>query len=65
MKSIVMLTFLGGVNEVGGNCILLEDLGYDVKLIVDFGVNFEKSIFYSIGHIQVLSGQPYIIQKLF
>ncbi|GAG87995.1 unnamed protein product, partial [marine sediment metagenome] len=30
--SDVRLTFLGGVNEVGGNKILLEDFNYDVKL---------------------------------
>ncbi|NVM16421.1 MAG: hypothetical protein HWN80_01805 [Candidatus Lokiarchaeota archaeon] len=35
------LTFLGGVNEVGGNKILLEDFNYDVKILLDFGINIK------------------------
>ncbi|MFX1503680.1 MAG: MBL fold metallo-hydrolase [Promethearchaeota archaeon] len=38
----VRLTFLGGVNEVGGNNILLEDFEYDVKIFLDFGINIKK-----------------------
>ncbi|MDI6819316.1 MAG: MBL fold metallo-hydrolase [Candidatus Hodarchaeaceae archaeon] len=34
------LTFYGGVNEIGGNKILLEDR--DIKLLLDFGLNFAR-----------------------
>ena len=34
------LTFFGGVNEIGGNKILLEDKG--TKIFLDFGMNFGK-----------------------
>jgi len=37
----VRLTFLGGLNEVGGNKILLEDFNYDVKIFLDFGINIK------------------------
>lgn len=40
--SDVRLTFLGGVNEVGGNNILLEDYKYNVKIFLDFGINIKK-----------------------
>ena len=39
MEHKVRLTFYGGVNKVGGNKVLLEDFGYDVKLFLDFGIN--------------------------
>ena len=32
------LTFYGGVNEIGGNKILLEDR--DTKIFLDFGQSF-------------------------
>jgi ribonuclease J len=35
---LVKLTFYGGVNEIGGNKILLEDRG--TKLFLDFGQSF-------------------------
>ncbi|MFX1450812.1 MAG: MBL fold metallo-hydrolase [Promethearchaeota archaeon] len=41
----IKLTLLGGVNEVGGNTILLEDGGYNVKIFIDFGIkigNYNK-----------------------
>lgn len=39
------LTFYGGVNEIGGNKILLQD--GDSKVFLDFGKNFEKErLFY-------------------
>ena len=38
----VRLTLLGGVNEVGGNIVLLEDLEYDVKVFLDFGIRIKK-----------------------
>ena len=41
-NSAVRLTFLGGVNEVGGNKILLEDFNYDVKIFLDFGINIKN-----------------------
>ena len=41
-NSAVRLTFLGGVNEVGGNRILIEDFNYDVKIFLDFGINIKN-----------------------
>ena len=41
-NSAVRLTFLGGVNEVGGNRILIEDFNYDVKIFLDFGINIRN-----------------------
>ena len=41
-NSTVRLTFLGGVNEVGGNKILLEDFTYNVKIFLDFGINIKN-----------------------
>jgi mRNA degradation ribonuclease J1/J2 len=35
---MVKLTFYGGVNEIGGNKILLEDKG--TKIFLDFGQSF-------------------------
>jgi len=34
------LTFYGGVGEIGGNKILLEDA--KARVFLDFGTNFEK-----------------------
>ena len=34
------VTFYGGVNEVGGNKILLEDK--DTKVLLDFGMSFGR-----------------------
>jgi len=43
---MVSLTFYGGVGEIGGNKILLEDK--DTRVLLDFGINFaERSKFYS------------------
>ncbi len=36
------MTFFGEANEIGGTKILLEDFGYDVKLFLDFGINFDN-----------------------
>jgi len=41
-KTKILITFLGGVDEVGGNIVLLEDLEYDVKIFLDFGINIKK-----------------------
>jgi ribonuclease J len=38
----IRLTLLGGVNEVGGNTILLEDLEYNVKVFLDFGIKIKN-----------------------
>jgi len=35
---LTSLTFFGGVNEIGGNKILLEDK--DTKVFLDFGLSF-------------------------
>src|SRR5688572_15360891 len=40
MASDTSLTFYGGVNEIGGNKILLEDK--DTKIFIDFGKSFSK-----------------------
>ena len=46
MKSNTSLTFYGGVNEIGGNKILLQDKG--TKIFLDFGMSFAlKKQFYS------------------
>ena len=37
---MVNLTFYGGVNEIGGNKILLEDR--DTKIFLDFGMSFGR-----------------------
>ncbi len=37
---MVKLSFFGGVNEIGGNKILLDDS--DTKIFLDFGNNFKK-----------------------
>ncbi|MFW9942787.1 MAG: MBL fold metallo-hydrolase [Candidatus Thorarchaeota archaeon] len=41
-KSQIQLTFLGGVDEVGGNIVLLEDLEINVNIFLDFGINIKK-----------------------
>ena len=38
------LTFYGGVNEIGGNKILLEDQG--TRVFLDFGMSFGQSGIY-------------------
>ncbi len=38
----ITITLLGGVNEVGGNVVLLEDFSYGVKLFIDFGIKIKK-----------------------
>jgi len=44
--SMAKLTFYGGVGEIGGNKILLEDR--DTKILLDFGMSFaERRRFYS------------------
>jgi ribonuclease J len=35
---MVRLTFYGGVNEIGGNKILIEDKG--TRVILDFGMSY-------------------------
>lgn len=42
MESKVDLTFCGGINEVGGNALLLEDHIHNVKLFIDFGINIKS-----------------------
>jgi len=41
-QNYISITFLGGVNEVGGNVVLLEDFVYDVKIFIDFGIKIGK-----------------------
>ncbi len=36
MDDVLNIPLLGGVKEAGGNIFLLEDLGYDVKIFIDF-----------------------------
>ncbi|KKK97349.1 hypothetical protein LCGC14_2653670 [marine sediment metagenome] len=38
----IRLALLGGVNKVGGNNILLEDLEYDMKVFLDFGIKIKS-----------------------
>jgi len=42
MDKPVSIRLLGGINEVGGNIVLLEDFIYGVKLFLDFSVNIKK-----------------------
>jgi len=44
------LTFFGGVNEIGGNKILLEDK--DTKIFLDFGMSFSKNAKFFQGYLQ-------------
>ena len=41
---MVELTFYGGINEIGGNKVLLEDRG--TKVFLDFGTSFSKESLY-------------------
>ena len=43
------LTFFGGVNEIGGNKILLQDR--DTKVFLDFGLSFAKEGRYFAGYL--------------
>lgn len=36
------ISFFGGVNEIGGNKILIEDKSSDASIFLDFGMNFTK-----------------------
>ena len=40
MIKLVKLTFYGGVNEIGGNKILLKDR--DTQIFIDFGMSFSR-----------------------
>ena len=44
------LTFYGGVNEIGGNKILLED--QDTRIFLDFGMSFRQSGMYFSEFLQ-------------
>ncbi len=44
------LTFYGGVNEIGGNKILLQDK--DTKIFLDFGKSYGKEGKYLEGFVQ-------------
>ena len=46
---MVKLTFFGGVNEIGGNKILLEDK--DVRVFLDFGMSFAGESQYFCGYL--------------
>ncbi|MBI4173341.1 MAG: MBL fold metallo-hydrolase [Candidatus Aenigmarchaeota archaeon] len=39
---MVTIKFLGGVNEIGGNKILIEDKANDARVMLDFGMNFTR-----------------------
>jgi len=41
LVSMTSLTFYGGVDEIGGNKILLEDR--DIRIFLDFGMSFSQS----------------------
>lgn len=46
------LTFYGGVNEIGGNKILVEDKKSDTSIFLDFGMNFARHGIYFEEFIQ-------------
>jgi len=46
VRTTVQIIFYGGVNEIGGNKILLED--QDARILIDFGMSFgKKELFYA------------------
>jgi len=53
---MVSLTFYGGVNEVGGNKIVIEDK--DTKILLDFGMAFNVGEDYWIDRLQPRSVSP-------
>ena len=56
VKHETTLTFYGGVNEIGGNKILLKD--GDAKVFFDFGMSFGmKKLFYSPPFLSPKSGR--------
>lgn len=50
MWVIVKITFYGGVGEIGGNKVLLEDKG--TRVFLDFGMSFSFGIDYFTGFLQ-------------
>lgn len=46
------VTFYGGVNEIGGNKILIEDRSSDASVFLDFGMNFARHGMYFEEFIQ-------------
>ena len=52
--NMTKLTFFGGLNEVGGNKILIEDK--KTKIFLDFGLSFGLSGKYFADFIQVYDG---------
>ncbi len=50
MDDVASLTFYGGVNEIGGNKILLEDRG--TRVFLDFGQSFNLGSDYFAGWLQ-------------
>ena len=47
---MVKLAFYGGVNEIGGNKILLED--EEARIFLDFGMSFSFGAEYFTGFLQ-------------
>jgi len=47
---LTYLTFLGGVDEIGGNKVLLED--NDIRIMLDFGMSFSQSSKYFSEFLQ-------------
>jgi ribonuclease J len=47
---MLSLTFYGGVNEIGGNKILVEDR--DTKILLDFGLSFKVEAQYFAEYLQ-------------
>jgi ribonuclease J len=46
ISNSINLTILGGIDEVGGNIIFLEDNGYNVKIFIDFGIKIRRYLDY-------------------
>jgi len=49
-KMVTKLTFFGGIDEIGGNKILLEDKG--TKIFLDFGQSFTFGADYFTSWLQ-------------
>jgi ribonuclease J len=54
MSQMIKLTFYGGVNEIGGNKVLLED--GDTRLFFDFGTSFAKRYRYFEEYLKPRAG---------
>src|SRR3989337_1942482 len=53
-RSMTTLTFYGGINEIGGNKVLLEDRGH--ALLLDFGFPYKRHKLFYEEYLKPRSG---------